>query len=46
MPVTERGGPPGGGGIDLPEALVGGRDGADGGAPGAVEAAGVRGGGA
>jgi len=29
LPVTDRGGPPGGGGIDRPEALVGGRAGAD-----------------
>jgi hypothetical protein len=29
LPVTDRGGPPGGGGIGRPEALVGGRAGAD-----------------
>ncbi len=29
LPVTERGGPPGGGGIGRPDALVGGRTGAD-----------------
>ena len=41
LPVTERGGPPGGGGIDRPEALVGGCEGADGGAAGATDAAGA-----
>ena len=34
LPVTERGGPPGGGGIARPEALVGGCTGAEGGATG------------
>jgi pilus assembly protein FimV len=43
LPVTERGGPPGGGGIDRPEALVGGCEGADGGAAGATDAAGASG---
>jgi hypothetical protein len=32
LPVTERGGPPGGGGMGRPEVLVGGRGGAEGGA--------------
>jgi hypothetical protein len=34
LPVTERGGPPGGGGMGRPEALVGGCTGAEGGATG------------
>ena len=34
LPVTERGGPPGGGGIGLPEELVGGWAGAEGGVAG------------
>ena len=38
LPVTERGGPPGGGGIARPDALVGGRTGAEPGWVGAVRA--------
>ena len=38
LPVTERGGPPGGGGIGRPEALVGACTGAEGGATGGAAA--------
>jgi len=45
LPVTERGGPPGGGGTGRPDALVGGCTGADGGVAGAARlGAGGRGG--